>query len=143
MAMYPFDPTKQRNLDYSQLPKTGREAAENMSPSEYQQYLDGVNRTAEQTFYSGAVVRCSKDLHKPGKVVFACAHCVTQDEVHPVGIIASPFKYYLCKTCYDRHMLRRLDLGLKLQVHCHQCIIDEWNRIKRIDPTKVRDFAQG
>ena len=137
-----FGPAKQRGLDYSQLPATGREADPSLSPAQYAEQLEQMNKAAEFMAYSGTVVECSKGLHRPGKAVFACDHCITQDPVHPVGIITTPFKYFLCMDCYHRHIFRKLDLAHKLKVYCNQCIIDEWERIKKIDPTKVRDFLK-
>lgn len=133
----PFDPKKQVGLDYNQLPRTGPDP--NLSPEEYQRQVDDMhNRTQE--CYSRWVTECLRGLHKPAQAIFSCGHCKEQDEMHPNGMIFTPFKYYLCMRCYKQHMYRKLDLNWKLFIDCRQCIMNEWERVKKIDPSKVRDF---
>jgi len=126
--------------DYSGLPRTGRECRPGESVQGYQERLDQMNQSAAFMAYSAAVVACPKNKHFPGKAVFSCDHCHNQDPVHPDGVIRSPFFYFLCKTCYTRHMSRKLDLAYKLKTSCLQCIQDEITRIKAIDPGKFQDF---
>jgi len=137
----PGQPSHRPRLDYANLPRTGREVDPEIGTAEYQRRLDLMNR-ASQTAYMHASVECGKNAHRPAQCVFACDHCVEQDPVHPVGMIFTPFKYFLCMKCYHQHMVRKLDLAYKLKAQCNQCIIDEWERIKKIDPTKVRDFLK-
>ena len=127
-------------LDYENLPNQNNPFP-GESPAEYERRLERTKQTAQSTFYSGAVQKCSKNKHFPGKVVFACDHCETQDPVHPNGIIFSPFKYFLCMRCYQNHMVRKLDLAHILKTRCFQCITDEIARIKAINPSLVKDFT--
>jgi hypothetical protein len=136
-----FDPNKQRTLDYKSLPMADRKPDPNLSPEEYQQQLDEMHSKTQQ-MYMMCVTECVRGLHKPAQAVFSCGHCKEQDPVHPNGMIFTPFKYYLCNHCYDKHRVRKLDLAYKLIVDCHQCIKNEWERVKKIDPTKVRDFLK-
>ena len=136
----PFDPSKQDGLEYNQLPKVRHQPVDpNISPAEYQRQVDEMH-SSTQDCYSRWVVQCVRGLHKPGQAVFSCGHCKEQDQVHPDGMIFTPFKYYLCMRCYKQHMFRKLELRTKLIIDCRQCIMLEWDRVRKIDPNKVKDF---
>lgn len=136
----PNNPNHKPRLDYGLLPKTGREPLDpNMTPDEYERQLNNMHAKTQEA-YTMWVTECVRGEHRPAQAVFTCGHCKEQDPVHPDGMIFTPFKYYLCMSCYHRHMYRKLELNTKLMVECHQCVLKEWERIKKLDPTKVKDF---
>jgi hypothetical protein len=124
-------------IDYSKLPKTGREYDPSLEMP-YEEQCKRFEKQAEWTAYSGAFMQC--DTHKMGKVVFACEHCHEQDPVHPVGMVFSPFKYFLCTDCYKKHQMQSLDFAYVLKTRCWNCILDEWMRISKLDPYKCVDL---
>jgi hypothetical protein len=135
-----FNPEAQRKLDYDLLP----EPDPRLIPGtpEFEAHLNKTYKNAELMSYIAAVVECPKSVHHPGKAIFACDHCVRQDLDKPVGIVCTPFKFYLCTECFNRHSYRRLDLARELKVTCWQCILDEIRRIQTIDPSKYRDVLK-
>jgi hypothetical protein len=130
-------------LDYSKLPKTGREDMNRYDGTQiakpYSQQVEEFSQRAENTAYSGAFLRC--EVHQMGKVVFACDHCEHQDEVHPDGMIFTPYRYFICNKCYAKHQLMSLNFQYELKTRCWNCILDECMRLKNIDPKLVRDWS--
>ena len=130
-------------LDYSKLPTTGREDKSVYGGTgiakTYAQQVEEFQQQMQHTSYSGAFLRC--EVHQMGKVIFACDHCEHQDPVHPRGMIFAPYRYFLCNDCYSRHQLQSLDFGRELKARCWNCILDEWARIKLINPTLLRDWS--
>jgi hypothetical protein len=124
-------------LDYSKLPKTGREYNPQLEMP-YEEQVARFEKQAQWTAYSGAFMHC--DTHKMGKVVFACDHCHEQDPVHPVGMVFSPFKYFLCGDCFKKHKMQSLDFARCLKTRCWNCILDEWSRISLRDPNLCVDL---
>jgi hypothetical protein len=128
-------------LDYRGLPISQSAPNAGETVGEYERRLEETQEAFQKAFFSGAFQRCMKNKHPQAKIVFACDHCETQDPVHPVGMVFSPFKYFLCTDCYKRHMRRKFELATYLKTRCFQCIMDECTRIKRINPTLVKDFT--
>ena len=126
-------------IDYKFLPKTGREYNPNDKRS-YDEQLREAEQQYEQASYSGAFLRCER--HGPAPIIFACGHCAEQDPVHPQGLVLTPYRYYLCKHCYNKHQLKTLDFNTELKTTCWNCILAEWDRIKKIDPSKLKDFSK-
>lgn len=135
--------TPPMKLDYNLLPKTGREDQNKYDGTgiikPYSQQVEEFQQKAEQTAYSGAIQRC--ETHGMAKIVFACDHCEHQDPVHPVGMILSPYRYYLCNECYAKHQLMSLNFAYALKTRCNQCIIDECARIRLINPNLLKDWS--
>lgn len=129
-------------IDYSLLPKIGREAAPGELAKTYTQRMEAFEQRAEQVSYSGAFIRC--DTHKMGAVTFTCPHCKEQDPVNPQGMIRTPYGYYLCQHCYGQYKLSALDLPQVLQTCCGLCLMDEFMRVReRVGPKKCVDMYQG
>jgi hypothetical protein len=131
-------PSNQPNFDYSKLPKTGREydPASGMSPDEH---FERLQRVAQHEAYAGRTIKCPKNQHWPGNLVFACPHCATQDEQHPQGMILTPYMYYICTSCYTRSRDRKVDFSRLLETNCWECILAEWERISHIDKSVLKD----
>jgi len=134
----PLCPPNQPNFDYSKLPKTGREydPSSGLSPEEH---FDRLQRTAQHEAYAGRTIKCPKNQHWPGQLVFACAHCATQDPENPQGMILTPYMYYICNSCYRRSRDRKVDFSRVLETNCWECILAEWERVKQIDGDRVKD----
>jgi hypothetical protein len=129
-------------IDYSQLPRTGREDQNKYDGTgivkSYATQVEEFTKIAEQVSYAGTIQRC--ETHGMAKVIFACDHCEHQDPVHPNGMIMTPYRYFLCNRCYAKHQLMSLDFAHELKTRCWNCILDEWSRIKLINPTILHDW---
>lgn len=120
------------------VPKlSGAEAA--IQYKTYEEQVAAFNAQAEMACYSRACVRCEK--HGQASIIFACDHCHEQDPVRPIGIIFTPFRYFICNGCYRSYQLGRLNFWLELKVRCWPCILDEWNRIDKINPKLNKDWV--
>lgn len=74
-------------------------------------------------------------------MAMGCAHVTQQDEVHPVGIVLTPKRYYVCRVCWDRIQRRRFNFASEIGTRCWQCIADEAERIRQINPTLNMDLT--
>jgi hypothetical protein len=90
--------------------------------------------------YIGLTVPCPKGIHKNTVICHACAHCLSQDPVHPEGMYYFPEHYYVCKTCFGLIERRKFDFWHNLYVSCWPCIMAESQRISLIDPGLVVDL---
>lgn len=83
------------------------------------------------------------------EAALACAHCMRQDEVHPVGIYYVPLAisndkgFYLCRDCFKLMERHKFDFWYQLRFTCWYCILEEAERLRRIDPGLVRDLRPG
>ena len=130
-------PNTQKEWDYSQLPKTGREVDPAVK-NYHEQQENMLNQQANFLSYASFGVRCTQGKHFPAKAVFACDHCVQQDPIKPDGMVFTPYKYYLCNKCYFKHRTSSLDLPRVLKTYCWNCILEEAQRINLIDPSKCK-----
>lgn len=126
-------------VDYSRLPKTGRE--DNLAKP-YTQQAREFGEQARHSSYSGAFQRCERKHGPMAKIIFGCAHVEEQDPVHPVGIMLTPYNYFICMECYKRYQLGKLDFWTELATRCHACILDEWLRIDQINPRLNKDWSK-
>lgn len=104
----------------------------------------------------GITVTCS--LHGHQKPVFACGHCLHQDEIHPVGIVKFAPKavwsclgveHYLCATCFASFGGKPKLLALQMAITCPLCLREEIKRIKGVkhgsfvDVTRTVALGEG
>lgn len=72
---------------------------------------------------------------------WACAHCYPQDEKHPDGIVFTPKRYYVCRTCWRLIEEHKFNFRTEIMTKCWQCINDEGQRIRQIDPGLLIDYS--
>lgn len=116
-------------------------------PSELAEFYEQKEAAQEaaQNLYFRTVVECpvkldNKPKHTLAKACMACRHCRQQDEVHPDGIVLMPDRYYLCIPCLALFERKKFFLLRDGVITCRACVMEEAERIARIDPANFKDL---
>lgn len=75
-------------------------------------------------------------------MTWGCRHVYPQDEVHPAGLIFTPKRYYVCKTCWKLIERKKFKFGTELGQRCWHCINEESHRLHKINPELVVDLTK-
>ena len=95
-----------------------------------------------QQLFLRSVTTCAKKIHAHPPGAFACEHVLTQDQVHPEGVILTPGLFFLCKSCFSRFSKKQLDILHTLRVYCRKCLIREVSRVIQIDPAGFANLSE-
>jgi len=115
-----------------------------ISPQELAEWYEQ-KETAEEAaknLYFRTVIGCPINKHQLAKACFACRHCRMQDEVHPDGIVLLPNRMYLCVPCLALMERRKFKVMTDGIATCRACVMEEVDRIMRIDPAKFKDLRE-
>ena len=105
------------------------------------QQMDAVGVQLEQAAgkaWLSTGTRCPEGIHGFGRAALACKHCTRQDEVHPVGIVLMPKRYYVCMECLELIERKKFKYGTELIIVCRACVDAEITRLLTINPELFR-----